>query len=143
MSTEHQCGFRAGGLRNAPRLCTEPAMRYWNKSWLCDKHTRFIRMRRSAQDNGKTVPSYEELERLFAALVNMACSYCGHEMCLMRSQSRQRVITLQHDDDGTFRFLCQACNTRHAHVRDEMYQIPLDSHRCSFWQGNQAEKCIL
>ncbi len=126
-----QCVFRGTGRHQSPHLCTSTETRlYHGRTWLCDKHHRFGQMRTCAKTGGKSVPSYEELERLVQGLVNMACPHCGRTMCWRTAEDKTLAITLQHDISGRRLLLCFSCNRRHRWVGDDMYKIPPDAHRC-------------
>jgi len=79
-------------------------------------------MRVDAKQKGKSVPSYEQLEKFLADLHNFECPHCHREMCWQRKDGPNRVLTLQHDRSGQIRFLCFACNTAHQFDNgDEFY----------------------
>ena len=88
---------------------------------LCPKHKRFQQMVRGSKSECKTVPTYEELERLFAALVDMACPTCGQKMSMFMGSglNKSRVLTLNHRHDGGFSLMCMACNLRHRHIPND------------------------
>lgn len=90
----------------------------------CDKHARFMQMRRAAKTNGKAVPTDQQLESLAAELVDMKCPCCGAEMNWVGEPVATRV-TLQHDRDGvTVRLICKSCNSRHRFMPgDSFYQL--------------------
>ena len=86
---------------------------------LCVKHYRFTCMRMNASRNGKTTPSNAKLEALLVAS-RMKCFHCKKRMVWLRSGSTTRVLTLQHDHDGTLRFLCFSCNSRHRDLPNDV-----------------------
>lgn len=124
----------------APKQCSRcecvGARKASIRSWLCAKHYRHQQMRIAAKRQGKTVPTYEELEALS---VSMQCARCGDEMHwrLTDSQreSRTKLLTLQHDHSGAFRFMCLSCNTRHQHFEaDGFYNVTDNVRRCAACQ---------
>ena len=47
-----------------------------NQTYYCDKHYRFMYMRKCAKKRKKYVPSYNQLESLVKLLNNMQCPIC-------------------------------------------------------------------
>lgn len=117
------------GVTCSRRDCAEPAFRRLGNAKYCVKHYRFATMRTCAKRHGKTVPSYEELEMLIP--LGLICQPCGRPMNWLAANGESTVLSLQHDRSGEYRFICRACNTRHAaHDGDEFYAIPSDQRRC-------------
>lgn len=100
--------------------CGEGAYIKQGHIWLCKKHYRFSQMRTNAKRHSKTVPSYLQLEKLYW-LSDMRCAGCGEQMVWLSKENSQRVVSLQHDRSGEIRFLCRACNTRHASFKDDSF----------------------
>ena len=110
-------------------------------SWLCPKHYRFGQMRVSAKRHGKAVPSLDEMGRMLPP--NLVCPSCNRTMNWRQAEGASTVITLQHDRNGKLRFLCLACNTRHASVEnDSFYQIPEGHKRCPRCGENKPLECF-
>ena len=89
-------------------------------TWYCEKHYRFKRMRDVAQRRGKVVPSWEECETMLRPCLNEhgelgKCPSCGQQMRWRAGADRKRgpVLSLQHNHDGTMRFICLSCNAGH------------------------------
>ena len=98
--------------------CNEPRFKL---SW-CLRHWRFNQMRQCAQHAGKIIPTVEHLERLANELSGMVCPACRLPM-IWTGTPKSRVVSLQHDQDGTLRLICQSCNCRHANIGDAFYEI--------------------
>lgn len=109
------------------KWCDGKAARKQGRIWLCAKHYRFQQMRVRAKRDGKSVPSYQELEGMA-----MRCPGCGVPMhWLISDGQRSGQATLQHDRSGLMRLLCLGCNVRHAaHPGDEFYHVPHEHKRC-------------
>lgn len=100
--------------------CPSPAVRKQGRIWLCWKHYRFMSMRCRAARDGKLVPSYAELEAMFADQ-GMVCSGCERTMVWSMNDDKCLVVTLQHNKDGTLTFLCKTCNSRHASIGEKAF----------------------
>lgn len=61
----------------------------------------------------------------------MVCAPCGRTMEWTQAESSSRCITLQHDNDGTLRLICQRCNSRHRDIGDSFYGIKVGWKRCA------------
>jgi hypothetical protein len=108
--------------------CVDMASARLGNARYCDRHYRFASMRASAKRDGKSVPSWDELESLTP---NGLLCLCGRTMNWRAKDGASTVITLQHDRDGKHRLICLACNTRHAqHPGDSFYQLPAGHKRC-------------
>ena len=95
----------------------------------CVKHTRFLSMRIGAGKRGLAVPSWEELETLIPS--TMECPVCRRKMNWIQSDGASTQLTLQHNHDGSFAFLCLACNVRHSDIpNDGIYTIPAEHKHC-------------
>ncbi len=89
-----------------------------------------MQMRVNAKRHNKTVPSYEELEKMFLK-DNMECESCKKPLNWLSKEGSDSVITLQHDDSGEFKFLCLSCNTKHGRgCRDLIYSIKENESYC-------------
>jgi len=99
------------------KWCKKKAHVKQGSVWLCKKHYRFMQMRVNAKRNKKTVPPYEELEKIL--LPN--CPVCKRKFNWLSKEGAQTVITLQHDRSGAFRFLCLSCNVRYASFKDDSF----------------------
>lgn len=111
--------------------CGEGALLRQGNQLLCPKHYRFGQMRQRARRDGKVVPTWAELETMFAALVDMACPLCSRKMNWRRAAGESTCATLQHYRDGTLDIICLACNTRHAqHPGDTYRELPPDAKHC-------------
>jgi len=100
--------------------------------WLCVKHYRFGQMRCNAKRHGKKVPTYSELENLLHGLYMFCCPLCSHTMKWTSKENKKRVITLQHNHNGSVQFLCRSCNTKHIHIpNDGIYELPDNQKYCS------------
>lgn len=99
--------------------CDRPATFVKKGHHLCALHLRFIRMRESAKNRGKVVPSTRQLETLFRK--DMRCGDCNNVMAMTRKEDAARVMTLQHYRDGTFGLVCQTCNTQHAFMPGDTF----------------------
>lgn len=114
------------------RWCEAVAVRKQGRLWLCAKHYRFQQMRAVAQRTQKAVPTYDVLAAILLNLGdNRRCPVCERQMNWLGVDGQATVLTLQHDRDGTIRFLCRSCNTRHAaYPNDEFYSLPPAYKRC-------------
>lgn len=116
-------------MKCSKAYCETEAVRRMGNGSYCLRHYRFSHMRRRARKDGKTVPTYAELESLVPD--PFACSVCKRRMNWLSSEGTSTVVTLQHDRSGGHRLLCLACNTRHAALPgDSLYDIPPDMRRC-------------
>lgn len=96
---------------------------------MCERHYRFGQMRNRAKADGKTVPTYEWLESNVPN--DMKCPTCRRVMNWRQFEGASTVITLQHDRNGDFNFLCLACNSRHGAMQgDSFYELPEDHKMC-------------
>ena len=97
---------------------------------IIDTRTKQFRsMRARAKYEGKTVPPLEWLEANYPK--NMICPGCDRKMNWTSKEGKSTVISLQHNRDGTWGFLCRACNTRHAKFfADDFYKAPKDKKYC-------------
>lgn len=110
--------------------CSEAAYIRQGRIQLCRVHYRFQAMRVRAKRDGKEVPSYEMLTAM-ASSARLNCPGCGRFMNWLSKEGRSTVVTLQHDRNGTMRFLCLSCNTRHAsRPGDSFYSDPKDKKHC-------------
>lgn len=104
------------------------------RSYFCLKHDRFEGMRNTARSRNKYIPSHQELETLLDVTNGMACIGCNTKMVWTRKENNKKVMTLQHDRDGTLRFLCQSCNARHVGFEEDSFysnlKLKLFCHRC-------------
>lgn len=111
--------------------CGEPSARYRSGQWLCPRHYRFLSMRESAKRRKVMIPSDEQLQSILDA-AGLECPVCQRPMNWLRENRTQTVVTLQHDRDGTMRFLCMSCNCRHfAYEGDSFYEVGPDQKRCN------------
>lgn len=100
-------------------------------------HRRMRFMRYQCKRYGKADPGLSKLEELAAGLQQMKCPSCGIEMVWTcgrfdRSGIRKRVVTLQHDRDGTFKLICFSCNSRHFSFEgDSFYTAPAGMKQCA------------
>lgn len=78
----------------------------------CRKHQRMYGMRLHAKSEGKYVPSYDELERIWPE--PFVCFVC-HELMTLGGFSghRKHVASLQHNRDSTIAIICVSCNFKH------------------------------
>jgi hypothetical protein len=95
------------------------------------KKGRFYGMRKEAKKHSKAVPAYSQLEA-WAQETGMACPACGVQMCwTTRDGSSRRLVTLQHNRDGSMQLLCRSCNGRHAKYEgDSFYTMDHTKKRC-------------
>lgn len=101
-----------------------------------DNHThriemwRFSSMRATAKASGKYVPTNEELWALLKSQ-GTACYHCKQELVWSRREHPSLFRTLQHDRDGTLRYLCNVCNLKHkAFPGDTFYQLDPEFRYC-------------
>lgn len=107
--------------------CPSLAIRYQGHQWLCALHYRFGQMRAKAKQDGKAVPTHEQL----TAIAGDVCADCGVRMNWLAKSGQTTVATLQHYRDGTFGIVCRSCNTRHAYMPGDSYRdMPKDHKRC-------------
>ena len=110
--------------------CGSPAVRREGRKTYCARHYRFQQMRNTARQDGKIVPSLDELECL--ADMGMTCPNCRCDMHWLASDGPDVTqLTLQHDRGGAVLFLCQRCNSRHTGFPgDEFYGTTADHKYC-------------
>lgn len=112
-------------------ICGDDAIKRYNWASLCEKHQRFIQMRKAAKTDKKYVPSIYEIERLVPK--DMLCQDCGTKMHWIDNQNRSSGAILQHYRDGTLGIVCMACNTKHGMLPGDLYrEIPPDHKLCRF-----------
>ena len=100
-------------------------------TWYCEKHYRFKKMRAKAQQSGKVVPTWEQLEEMLLECLNEhgqlgKCPSCGRQMQWRAGAEMKigRTISLQHNLDGTMCFICHSCNAGHG--RSKLGDLYLD-----------------
>lgn len=109
--------------------CPRVAFRKQGRQWLCVIHYRFQSMRTTAKRKGKSVPEYADLFNLIPP--DMACPACRRAMVWTQAEGAARVVTLQHNRDGSHALICLSCNTRHAALPgDSFYDLPDGHRRC-------------
>jgi hypothetical protein len=87
-------------------------------------------MRGTSQQRGLPTPTIAQLEAMVPD--DMRCVGCGRSMVWSREECRSRVMTLQHDRSGLFRFICQGCNTKHASMPgDTFYGLQVGHKFCA------------
>lgn len=114
--------------------CERPADKARNQAYYCFRHYRIKQMRDDAKESGKTVPTNDELERLFdaAEASGLVCEVCTRAMNYVRANGHSTIVSLQHDRDGGYRLICLGCNVRHQNYPgDTFYEVQPDSKRCS------------
>jgi hypothetical protein len=110
---------------------------------LCAMHFRIDKMRDSARQSGKVVPSRSEIEAIFPRDWN--CTHCGCPMTAKRAENPPAVASLQHYRDGSLGVVCLSCNSRHGSMDgDEFRNLPEGHKQCcrckvikpisDFWQ---------
>lgn len=109
-------------------------------NFYCEKHARFKDMRRTAASSCKKVPSWEQCEEMLKPCLNEhgelgGCPCCGRQMQWRASGvhgKRGSTVSLQHDNDGTMRFICNSCNGAHGHHKagDGFYLIKKGHKKC-------------
>ena len=102
-----------------------------NNLFYCNKHYRFQCMRHGAQQKGKSIPLYTELENLMPD--NMICSICDQKMIWhSKYGDKNSVISLQHNNNGTIILICMACNNGHGHskLKDKYFDIKKNNKFC-------------
>ncbi len=113
--------------------CSMPAEKFRAHRKVCSMHNRFDTMQNCARFKGKEVPTWGRLEVMASALFmdGMKCFYCRVEMVWAGRRGQNNVVSLQHDRDGTIRFLCLLCNNRHDDFPgDTFYQAPVGHFFC-------------
>lgn len=112
--------------------CDQMAVRYGRWTNRCAKHFRFYQMQHSAKSAGKFIPTLEQLDALVPK--PFQCLTCKRELIWFMKddpKNRGRVISLQHDRDGSIRLICHSCNGRHDdRPGDSFYQEGMDRRRC-------------
>lgn len=101
--------------------------------YYCDKHYRFLRMRNSAQQRNKYIPSIKELENLLDALNKMECPICNKQMIWHQKYGyRKDVISLQHNHNGNILFICNLCNIIHGNskLKDKYFNLKPNEKYC-------------
>jgi hypothetical protein len=110
-------------------ICGIDAIKKYDWHSLCEKHYRFIQMRKTAKADKKYSPSIYELEKLVPS--NMKCADCGKAMHWIDNNNRSDGAVLQHYRDGTLGIVCMACNTKHGMMPGDSYRdTPKDHKLC-------------
>ena len=108
-------------------------------TWYCDKHYRFKKMRARAQQSGKVVPTWEQLEEMLLECLNEhgqlgKCPCCNRQMQWRAGAEMKigRTISLQHNLDGTMCFICHSCNVGHGNSKlgDRYLYLEYDEKYC-------------
>ncbi len=104
----------------------------WGRLYYCARHFRLIWMRYKARATGKMVPDLSTLEDFVDALNNFKCPCCLCVMVWFARQDTRRVITLQHNNDGTMMLICMSCNSKHAQhsLGDACLSLPSGVRYC-------------
>lgn len=111
--------------------CDAPATNRKQKTFYCEKHFRFLKMRGAASYSRKIVPTWEQLDQMLASLDEMKCPHCKRAMTMRSGDDRSSVLTLQHYRSGELGFLCFSCNVRHGqYAGDSFMQMPLGHKTC-------------
>ncbi len=101
----------------------------------CDKHHRFRKMRQGAKAQKKYVPSWEELELLlFIWCQNFKCPICNKKMIWWsNNKKRAKIISLQHNNDGSILLICYSCNSGHgsSQLGDRYFDLKQNEKYCS------------
>jgi len=125
-------------MKHAERQCSRKgcqnisAVNMGSSTFYCRYHQRSSWMRVEAKRRGKYCPTPEEVDALFAELIDMRCPICMRVMVLHSSLgAMSTVASLQHDNDGTLRIICHGCNAAHSKLGDIIYDIPKGYRRCS------------
>jgi len=96
----------------------------------CDKHYRFFQMRGSAKRRGKEIPTFEQINQMFAGINNMICPICDRTMVWLKKNGNE--ITLQHDLSGKMKSICSSCNSRHSqYPGDSFYTLDPNFKVCN------------
>ena len=108
-------------------------------TWYCEKHYRFKKMRARAQQSGKVVPTWEQLEEMLLECLNEhgqlgKCPCCGRQMQWRAGADKKKgsTISLQHNLDGTMCFICHSCNVGHGNSKlgDRFLELEYDEKYC-------------
>lgn len=70
--------------------------------------------------NGKAFVSTKTIIKLLESS-NMLCHGCGQQMVWFAKENTRRVMSLQHNKDGTLELICRSCNTRHSFCPEDSY----------------------
>jgi hypothetical protein len=110
-------------------ICGIDAIKKYDWHSLCEKHFRFIQMRKTAKSDKKYTPSIYELEKLVPA--DMKCVDCNKQMHWIDNDNRSDGAVLQHYRDGTLGITCMACNTKHGMMPGDSYRdVPINHKLC-------------
>lgn len=153
------CGYDVGKKRNGKKCsrCDNGIILNSGAYSLCEKHLVFFHMRKNASKTRKYTPSYEELDLLLEKQ-GVVCYLCKTEMAWRSNNNRKVGISLQHDNNGEIRFLCNSCNVRHGRggLGDKIYELGMAVKICTFckiikprsdfyrrrkWLQPQCKKC--
>lgn len=120
------------------KWCDNDAHIKQGRIWLCKKHYRFQQMRVCAKRHGKTVPEYDELEKIHQTSGGI-CPSCKRDFNWLSKEGAETVISLQHDRSGKHAFLCRSCNSRHDDFEGDSFYKNADSQkkkcpRCLEWK---------
>jgi len=88
---------------------------YHDRTW-CAWHSRVYDMRFLARRKGKVDPGAQFFED--ARRADMKCDICPQTMLLVKSgrdSKSKRLMTLQHERDGSFNLICISCNSAEGH----------------------------
>jgi hypothetical protein len=111
-------------------ICGDSAIKRHGRANRCEKHHRFIQMQKTAQHDGKYVPSIYEIEKLIPS--NMKCADCGCLMHWIDDENRSSGAVLQHYRNGLLGIVCLSCNTKHGFMPGDSYRdVPVGHKLCS------------
>ena len=110
-------------------VCGDFSIKHGTRNNLCEKHTRFKQMQKTAKADKKYVPSLYEIEKLVPK--NMVCQDCGILMHWIDNENRASGAVLQHYRNGSLGIVCLSCNSKHGVLPGDMYRdIPKDHKLC-------------
>lgn len=88
--------------------CRAPFTAWSARAQWCTVHQRMNSMRKQAAYQGKTVPTWEQLDDAYTT----HCRECRQPMSYASQPHNAKATTasLQHERDGTFSIICTRCN---------------------------------
>lgn len=100
----------------------------------CPKHYRFRQMRGCAKNHKKDIPTWDEYDiLLYIWCPTFHCPVCGTKLEWHTNiNGLNKVVSLQHNDNGTIMLICQGCNAGHsnAKLRDMFFEIKANEKYC-------------
>lgn len=113
----------------AKKECNDIGQKIYSRRYFCIKHYRIYKMLNAAQQRGKPVPSFNQVEKIWDSLVkkDFRCPTCNKKMIKTTTHKgpRKDVVSLQHWASGKITLICHSCNVSHggSKLEDKWFKI--------------------